>query len=118
MSNRKKERTVAQLLSAREGGFRFPLQHPRKHQNLSPKHVYIYCRSSAIARRFLSDAEKEGFLFSDGISPTNKDTTNLYALNNNFTICYAGLVAHMMLGRKDVGNVVWVDYGRYVSGEK
>ena len=33
-------------------------------------------------------------------------------------ICYAGLVAHMMLGRKDVGNVVWVDYRRYVSGEK
>jgi hypothetical protein len=90
MSNRKKERTVAQLLSAREGGFRFPLQHPRKYQNLSPKHVYIYCRSSAIARRFLSDAEKEGFLFSDGISPTNKDTTNLYALNNDFTISYTG----------------------------
>ena len=118
MANRKKERTVAQLLSAREGSFRFPLQHPRKHQKLSPKHVDIYCRSSAIAKRFLSDAEKEGFLFSDGIAPTNKDTTNLYALNNDFTICYAGLVAHMMLGRKDVGNVVWVDYGRYISGEK
>lgn len=117
MSNRKK-RTVAQLLSARENGFRFPLQRPRKHDMLSPKHVYIYCRSSAIARRFLSDAEKEGFLFSDGTAPTNKDTSNLYALNDDFTISYAGLVAHMMLGRKDVGNVVWVDYGRYVSGEK
>ena len=103
MANRKKERTVAQLLSAREGGFRFPLQHPRKHQNLSPKHVYIYCRSSAIARRFLSDAEKEGFLFSDGISPTNKDTTNLYALNNDFTISYTGLVAHIDAGPQRCG---------------
>ena len=118
MSNRKKERTVAQLLSARERGFRFPLQRFRKHEKLSTKHVYIYCRSTAIAKRFLADAEKEGFLFSDGTAPTNKDTSNLYALNDDFTICYAGLVAHMMLGRKDVGNVVWVDYRRYVSGEK
>ena len=92
MANRKKERTVAQLLSAREHGLRFPLQHPKECEKLRPKHVYIYCRSSAIARRFLSDAEKEGFLFSDGISPTNKDTTNLYALNNDFTISYTGLV--------------------------
>ncbi|MBQ8052489.1 MAG: hypothetical protein IJ198_01600 [Lachnospiraceae bacterium] len=118
MSKRKKERTVAQLLSARKGDFRFQLLHPGKNEKLSPKHIYIYCRSSAIARRFLSDAEKEGFLFSDGVAPTNKDTTNLYALNDDFTICYAGLVAHMMLGRKDVGNVIWVDYGRYVSGEE
>ena len=92
MENKKKERTVAQLLSAREHGLRFPLQHPKECEKLRPKHVYIYCRSSAIARRFLSDAENEGFLFSDGISPTNKDTTNLYALNNDFTISYTGLV--------------------------
>ena len=118
MANRKKERTVAQLLSAREGGFRFPLPLPRESEMLKPKHVYIYCRSSAIAKRFLADAEGEGFVFSDGTVPTGKEAVNLYALNDDFTISYTGLVAHMMLGRKDVGNVVQVDYERYVSGEK
>lgn len=116
MANRKKERTVAQLLSTRGPGLQYAFQNFRN--NGEPRHIYIYCRSSAIAKRFLADAEKEGFLFSDGIAPTNKDTANLYALNDDFTISYTGLVAHIMLGRKDVGNVVWVDYGRYVSGEK
>ena len=118
MANRKKERTVAQLLSAREHGLRFPLQHPKECEKLRPKHVYIYCRSSAIAKRFLADAEKEGFVFCDGTVPTSKDAVNLYALNGDFTMSYTGLVAHMMLGSKDVGNVMWVDYGKYMSGEK
>ena len=76
------------------------------------------CKRLAIAKRFLADTEAEGFLFCDGAAPTGKEAVNLYALNDNFTISYARLVAHMMLGRKDVGNAVWVDYGRYVSGEK
>ena len=118
MANRKKERTVAQLLSARDCGHRFLLQNPKECEKLRLKHVYIYCRSSAIAKRFLTDAETEGFLFCDGAAPTGKEAVNLYALNDDFTMSYTGLVAHMMFGRKDVGNVMWVDYGKYVSGEK
>ena len=116
MANRKKERTVVQLLSTRGPGLQYAFQNFRN--NGKPRHIYIYCRSSAIANRFLADAEAEGFLFCDGAAPTGKEAANLYALNDNFTISYAGLVAHMMLGRKDVGNAVLVDYGRYVSGEK
>ena len=116
MENKKKERTVAQLLSTRSSGLQYAFQHFRN--NGKPRHIYIYCRSSAIAKRFLTDAETEGFLFCDGAAPTGKEAVNLYALNDDFTMSYTGLVAHMMLGHKDVGNVMWVDYGKYVSGEK
>lgn len=83
-----------------------------------PKHICVYCRSTAIAKRFLKDAEKEGFMFSDGMAPSSKETDNLYAIHDDFTICYTGIAAHMMFGHRDVGNVLWVDYGKYVSGEK
>ena len=116
MANRKKERTVAQLLSTRSLGLQYDFQNFRN--NGKPRHIYIYCKSSAIAKRFLADAEEEGFVFCDGTVPTSKDAVNLYALNGDFTMSYTGLVAHMMLGSKDVGNVMWVDYGKYMSGEK
>ncbi len=113
---REKDRTVAQLLSTKDNGILSALQN-LKHRG-KPRHTYIYCRSTAIAKRFLKDAENEGFLFSDGMVPTEKETSNLYALHEDFTICYTGLAAHMMFGRNDVGNVVWIDYGKYVSGNK
>ena len=116
MANSKKERTVAQLLSTRGPGLQYAFQLIR--YDGKPRHIYIYCRSSAISKRFLADAEAEGFLFCDGAAPTGKEAVNLYALNDDFTMSYTGLVAHMMLGHKDVGNVMWVDYGKYVSGEK
>ena len=75
-------------------------------------HLYVYCRSTAIAKQFLADAEREGFVFGDG-----KDTDNLFALNDDFTISYTGIAAHMMFGSQ-MENVYWVDYGKYMSGER
>ena len=82
-----------------------------------PMHLYVYYRSTAIAKRFLADAEREGFVFGDGKLPTSKDTDNLFALNDDFTISYTGIAAHMMFGSR-MENVYWVDYGKYVSGER
>ena len=53
----------------------------------------------------------------DGKLPTGKDTDNLFALNDDFTISYTGIAAHMMFGSR-MKNVYWVDYGKYVSGER
>ena len=62
-----------------------------------PMHLYVYCRSTAIAKRFLADAEREGFVFGDGKLPTGKDTDNLFALKDDFTICYTGIATHMIV---------------------
>lgn len=82
-----------------------------------PRHTYVYCRSRALAERFLRDAEEEGFLFRDNVKPTKKDPDDIYALNSDFTISYTGYAAHMMFGGGG-DHVVWIDYGKYICGEK
>ena len=115
MKTRKNERTVAAILAMRTHGITGVLQRI-KHKD-QPRHIFIYCRSRAIAKRFLMDAEKEGFLFGDGAAPTSKETSDIFALNDDLTICYTGVVAHMAFGMK-ARNVIWVDYGKYVRGER
>ena len=119
MKKRTNERTVAQLLSIRNRSIKSVFRQIQ-YRDL-PRHTYIYCRSTAIAKRFLEDAEKEGFLFVGGAAPTSKETSDIFALNDDFTVSYTGIVAHMMFGC-DRGNVQWVDYGKYVNeyvnGEK
>ena len=110
-----KRRTVAQLLAIRPHGLLNTLRYIKSMNQ--PMHLYVYCRSTAIAKRFLVDAEREGFVFGDGKLPTRKDTDNLFALNDDFTISYTGIAAHMMFGSQ-MENVYWVDYGKYVSGER
>lgn len=108
-------RKVAQLLSIRNRNIKSVLRQIQHRDR--PRHTYIYCRSTAVAKRFLEDAEKEGFVFGDGTAPTSKETSDIFALNDDFTISYTGIVAHMMFGC-DRGNVQWIDYGKYVNGEK
>lgn len=114
MKKRMNERTVVRLLSVRNYSIKSALQQIQYRDR--PRHTYIYCGSTAIAKRFLGDAEKEGFVFGDGAAPTSKETSNIFALNKDFTISYTGIVAHMMFGC-DSGNVQWIDYGKYVNGE-
>ena len=109
------KRTVAQLLAIRPHGFINVLRQIKSGNQ--PMHLYVYCRSTAIAKRFLVDAEREGLVFGDGKLPTRKDTDNLFALNDDFTISYTGIAAHMMFGSQ-MENVYWVDYGKYMREER
>ena len=49
-------RTVAQLLAIRPHGLLNTLWHIKSMNK--PMHLYVYCRSTAIAKRFLADAER------------------------------------------------------------
>lgn len=110
---KKTERTVANLQNVKMRGilkrYRF-----RK----LPRHTYIYCRSRNIARRFLADAEAEGFTFGNGNVLTECDTSDIFALNRDFTISYTGWAAHIMFRNASAGNVIRIDYGKYMSGAK
>lgn len=112
-----KDRTVAALLSVKPAGAKGKGKNRNKEEILFPRHTYVYCRSRAIAERFLRDAESEGFLFSDGAKPTEKGLDDIFALNSDFTMSYTGLATHVMFGAGG-DNTVWIDYGKYVSGEK
>ena len=104
------ERTVAQLLGLELKGIRNRLRY-----GSLPRHTFIYCRSRNIANRFLADAESEGFTFGDGVKPTNKEYSDLYSLHEDLTISYTGWAGHVLF-RNAAGNIVRIDYGRYIAG--
>lgn len=86
-----------------------------------PRHIYVYCRSKNIAGLFLKNAEEEGFTFGDGLLPTEREADNIFAINPDFTISYTGWAGHVLFknGRKSfAGNIVRIDYGKYLSGAR
>ena len=82
--------------------------------------VYVYLSSEEICNRFLHDAEKEGFIFCDGVKPTERESTDIYALNQNRTINYVGFIGHIAFqSAKKIGNqkLVKIDYEKYISAD-
>lgn len=57
--------------------------------------IYIYLATADIGKRFLQDAENEGFLFCDGVKPTQREADSLFAINDDMTINYVGFVGHI-----------------------
>ena len=83
--------------------------------------VYVYLRDEVIARRFLQDAENEGFTFGDGEKPTARPGNNLYVVNCDWTISHVGWAGHMAFrSAKRVGEqeLIRVDYEKYLLGEE
>lgn len=83
--------------------------------------VYVYLRDEVIARRFLQDAENEGFTFGDGEKPTARPGNNLYVVNCDWTISHVGWTGHMAFqSAKRIGGqeMIRVDYERYLLGEE
>ena len=105
-----KKRTVTGLLSVENKGMLTRFRYRRL-----PRHTYVYCRGRNVAKRFLADAEAEGFTFGDGMMPTAKKYDDIYALNDDLTISYTGWAGHMLL-KQGKGNVVKIDYGKYIAG--
>ena len=66
--------------------------------------VYVYLRGEVIARRFLQDAENEGFTFGDGEKPTARLGNNLYVVNRDWTISHVGWAGHMAYIAENVLN--------------
>ena len=52
--------------------------------------VYVYLRNEVIIRKFLKDAENEGFNFGDGEKPTARPGNNLDVVNRDWMISHVG----------------------------
>ena len=81
--------------------------------------VYIYLRSCLISRKFLQDAEAEGFTFCDGVLPTNRHESDIFALNKDRTINYVGFCGHVAFqaaGTVSQQRLIKVDYERFLNG--
>ena len=75
--------------------------------------VYVYLKDEETAMRFLSHAESEGFTFEDGVNPTDRHYSDLYAVHPNGILSYVGAIGHI---EYDSGSysVVRIDYEKYL----
>ena len=57
--------------------------------------VYVHLKDEETAMRFLRQVESEGFTFGDGVSPTNRHCSDLYAIHPDSTLNYVGSVGRI-----------------------
>ncbi len=76
--------------------------------------VYVYLKDKGTAQRFLSDAETESFTFGDGVNPTDRHWSDLYAIHSDGTLNYIGAIGHIEY-RSGADNVVRVDYEEIIK---
>lgn len=82
--------------------------------------IVVFCSSEKIARLFLRNAAAEGFLIG-GEDPEGKDPSDLFTLGEDFSISYPGYAGHLAFrtkGWRSPVPVTYVDYGKYVAGQK
>ena len=111
-----RKRTITALLSVKQKCITSSVKNRKQ-----PRHTYIYCRSKNIARQFLKNAEEEGFTFGDGVLPTERETDDIFAINPDLTISYTGWAGHVLFRNNRTGfagNIVRIDYGKYLCGAR
>ena len=52
--------------------------------------VYVHLKDEETAKRFLHHAESEGFIFGDGVKPTDRHWSDLYAIHPDGILNYIG----------------------------
>ena len=57
--------------------------------------IYVYLATKDIAEQFMRDAESEGFTFGDSVKPTEREPSDIMAINRDMTINYVGFVGHL-----------------------
>ena len=81
--------------------------------------VYVYLRNETVAKKFLIDAEADGFTFGDGVKPTERDISDLFVVNRDWSISYVGWAGHMAYKSANcIGDqeLIRIDYEKYILG--
>ena len=80
--------------------------------------VFVYLANTEISKRFLQDAENEGFTFCNGARPTSRRADNIMAVNEDRTINYVGFAGHVAFGSAtEIGGrpLIKVDYQKFIK---
>ena len=80
--------------------------------------IYVYLATEDLGKRFLQDAESEGFTFSDGVKPTQREAANIFAVNDDMTINHVGFVGRVAFQTADrIGNqpLIKIDYRNIIN---
>ncbi len=86
--------------------------------NRAGRKVYMHLGDREIAAKFLQDAEAEGFHFSDGVKPTEREGDDLYALFPDLTMCYVGFVGRLAYQAVSDPSICRADYGQLLRQEQ
>ena len=78
------------------------------------KKVYIVLPTKAMQYRFMSDADREGITFGDGINATDRMASDIMALLPDGHICFVGWVGRLCF-KQGGDSVVRVDYEKYIN---
>ncbi|MBQ3264342.1 MAG: hypothetical protein IJH07_01060 [Ruminococcus sp.] len=76
--------------------------------------VYVYLKDKETAQRFLRDAEAEGFTFGDGVHPTERHWSDLYAIHSDGTLNYVDVIGHIEYG-SSADSVVRINYSQLLQ---
>ena len=76
--------------------------------------VYVHLKDEETAQRFLRDAEAEGFTFGDGVRPTERHWSDLYAIHQDGTMNFVGAIGHIEYG-SGADSVVRIDYSQVLQ---
>jgi len=57
--------------------------------------VYVHLATPELARKFMEQAEAEGFTFQDGTKPTKRNADTVMAINRDLTLNYIGVFGRM-----------------------
>ena len=71
--------------------------------------VYVHLKDEETAMSFLRQAESEGFTFGDGMKPTERHWSDLYAIHPDGTLNYVGTNGRIHYGSGADG-IVRIEY--------
>ena len=71
--------------------------------------VYVHLKDEETAMRFLRQVESEGFTFGDGMKPTERHWSDLYAIHPDGTMNYVGSVGRIEYA-SGADSVVRIEY--------
>lgn len=82
-------------------------------------YIFVRLKGENVRRRFLQEAEKEGFTYSDGTSPTETDGDDIMAIHSDMTLSYVGYISRLAYKNvkiKGDKKIVRIDYVKYIAG--
>ena len=80
------------------------------------KRVYIILKTKAIQYRFMSDAEREGVTYGDGVCAIERLADDIMSLKADGTICYVGFAGRVLYHHLN-DKCIMIDYEKYVDGD-
>ena len=75
--------------------------------------VYVHLNDEETAERFLRQAESERFTFGDGVNPTDRHWSDLYAIHYNGTLSFVGSIGRIHYG-SGADDIVKIEYAEFL----